>query len=96
MFALPVAYGASVILGIPTFLVFRYFGWLSRSVLLFGASGIGFLIGVVFACVFASSDPLGFVGAVLIFTAFGAASGYAFWFLTHRAPNPLNTAGPDS
>lgn len=91
MFALPFAYGASVILGIPAFLVFRHFGWLSHSVLLLGASGIGFLIGVVFAYSFASSEPLGFVVAVLTFTAFGAASGYAFWFLTRREPNPLNT-----
>jgi hypothetical protein len=97
MFALPVAYGASVFLGIPAFLGFRRLGWLSRSGLLAGASGIGFLMGCVIAYVFASGEPLGFVLTALPFTAFGAVSGYVFWWLAIRAPNPpLNPDAPTS
>lgn len=95
MFALPVAYAASVILGIPAFLVFRRLGWLSRRGLLSGASGIGFLIGGAVAYIFTPGEPLGFILTALTFTAFGAVSGYVFWWLTHLAPNPpLNPDAP--
>lgn len=96
MFALPVAYSAAVILGIPAFLVFRRLGWLSRHGLLSGASGIGFLLGCAVAFIFVG-EPLGFALTVLTFTSFGAASGYVFWWLTHHAPNPpLNPDAPTS
>ncbi|MEW5823979.1 MAG: hypothetical protein AB1766_06485 [Pseudomonadota bacterium] len=97
MFALPVAYGASVIFGIPSFLIFRRLGWLSRSGLLVGASGIGFLMGCVIAYVFAAGEPLGFVLTALTFTVFGAVSGYVFWWFVSHAPNPpLNPDAPTS
>jgi hypothetical protein len=97
MFALPVSYCTAVVVGVPAFLVFRRFGWLSRRWLVLGASVVGGSIGLVVAYLFASSEPIGFVGTVLLFHLFGAASGYAFWWLTCRAPNPpLNTDAPPS
>ena len=97
MFALPVAYAATAIVGIPAFIVFRRFGWLTRRGLLSGASGIGFLIGCAVAYIFASGEPLGFILTALTFTAFGAVSGYVFWRLTHFALNPpLNPETPTS
>ena len=97
MFALPVAYAAAIILGIPAFLVFRRLGWLSRPGLLSGASAIGFILGCAVAIIFVSGEPLGFIITVLAFTVFGAASGYAFWWLTNHAPNPpLNPDAPQS
>lgn len=97
MFALPVSYFAAVVVGIPAFLVFRHFGWLFLPWLVLGASAIGVVTGLVIAFLFTSSHPLELGVIVLLFALFGAVSGYAFWRLACRAPNPpLNTDAPPS
>lgn len=82
MYALPVAYAATLALGVPAFLLFRRLGWLSPSALTFGASIIGIAIGAAVALLFDFTAAAALAGVVLAFGIYGAITGAAFsWFI---------------
>jgi len=83
--SLPVSYSVAVLAGLPAFLAFRRLGWLSRAKLVFGASVMGALVGVVVATLFADKSVERLVISIL-FVAFGAVSGQVFWFLALSPP----------
>src|ERR1035437_4025701 len=85
MFAMPVSYGVSVVIGIPAFLMFKHFGWLTVQGLLIGGSSIGLLVGLIGALLSVPSKPLEFITIVLLFISFGTATGYVFWRLACKS-----------
>jgi hypothetical protein len=85
MFALPVAYAATLAFGLPAFLLFRRVGWLSPSALTAGASIIGIAIGASVALLFDFTTATALAGVMLAFGIFGAITGATFSWLI-RAP----------
>lgn len=83
-FALPISYGVAVVLGGPVFFLFRRYGWLSVRSLTLGSASLGFIVGSIIGALFASNEPFGCLLAAGIFASFGAATGYAFWWLAYR------------
>lgn len=82
MYALPVAYAATLALGVPAFLLFRRVGWLSPSALAAGASIIGIAIGACVALLFDFTAVAVLAGVALMFGIYGAITGAAFsWFI---------------
>ena len=82
MLALPVAYAATLALGVPAFLLFRRVGWLSPSALAAGASIIGIAIGACVALLFDFTAVAALAGVALMFGIYGAITGAAFsWFI---------------
>ena len=84
MFAVPVSYVAVAGVGLPAFLLFRRMGWLSLKRITGATSIIGLVIGIPVAMLFGFKIDNGGVLAVLaVFLAFGAITGFAFWWMAN-------------
>lgn len=81
-FAVPVSYATALGVGLPVFLLFRRMGWLSLERIASATSIIGLAIGILVAMLFDFRIETGGVAAVVaVFSAFGAITGIAFWWL---------------
>lgn len=75
----PYAYLATLVVGVPCYLLLRRFGTLSAWELM--------VVGAATAAVFVPADSGSLGRALLLFLPSGAASGFVLWLFVRRTPS---------
>jgi hypothetical protein len=76
----PWAYLATLLIGVPAYLLLRRYGTLSLWELL--------LVGAATSAVFVPADSGSMGRALLLFLPSGAASGFVLWLFVRKTPEP--------